>query len=126
MLRIALLVALASIVATSTATANPRHGRWHRERPFERVQAIANACSDAMTGRDNEQQCMTIVNRGRSRFAPAPMIEACEQAMTGDANALACLDAVAGTRYDARELVAFCERETVGDSATLACIRSWR
>ena len=46
--------------------------------------------------------------------------------MTGDANALACLDAVVGTRYDARELVTHCERETIGDSPALACIRSWR
>src|SRR5690606_18196663 len=111
MSRFASLAILTSLVATSTAIANPRQSRSrHQDRSFERVQAIANACNDAMTGRANEQQCMTIVNRGRGRFAPAPTIQACERAMTGDANALACLSSAVNAHRDPVGLIGACEQ----------------
>src|SRR5690606_32043437 len=122
MTRIASLVALPSLAATSIAIAIPSPGRRHHDRPYERIHALTKACAAAMVGSANEQQCMTIVNRSRPPFPPAPMIQACERAMTGDANALSCLSTVVQSRRDPVPVIDACERAMTGDANALTCI----
>ena len=56
----------------------------------------------------------------------ARAIDECERAFDGDANELACLDAVAGSRYEPVSLIEWCERSAYGDADELACIHRFR
>ena len=55
-----------------------------------------------------------------------PAVSACERGFIGDTSALQCLGLLAGTRYDAGQLVDYCEQNTIGDDAALQCLASFR
>ena len=53
-------------------------------------------------------------------------INACQQGFIGNAAAQQCLGLLAGSRYDADQLVTYCRQSTIGNEAGLSCLAQFR